>query len=427
MNRIMLQSIEIYHPSARKAILAALQKLKKKVRQTSKKQINLYSKTHNYEKKKLKRKQRKHQRGISNFETKKLHNKLHKLTGIKSEMYVVAIKKRPPSSVACMTDHFSAPGHINNRKYSANISEFLNEWDIDKRHNEINFLGSNILEQTDNFTMIELANKKIVYAVTARVEKWTNNDVCKWLNSISNGKFKKFIETFKERNTNGFDLLNISRVQLQNKIEMKDANMRNILLREIKLLKIATKPKNKLLKKRTSAISVKEMQIAKHKELVRGKGKHRKSASLLTGMGRSHSHSELYTPPKKLGPRDIGRNKGYKGTKWERKLFEYDFLEEKLNYQAKAQYFNKRKMKNPVQHKETVDEIGIVKDFHKPDYTNDVLRNINRDGWLKDKPISRRNIFLDSLKGTKAPKNSLICDINSPVGWKPIKYECVND
>lgn len=114
--------------------------------------------------------------------------------------------------------------------------------------------------------MIQLENKRIVYAVTAKVEKWNNDDVCTWLNSISSSRFKRFIPKFKERNTNGFDLLNISRVQLQNNIGMMDPGMRNTLLREIKLLKIATQPsKNSLHKKRKSAISIKDMDAARNK------------------------------------------------------------------------------------------------------------------------------------------------------------------
>ena len=51
--------------------------------------------------------------------------------------------------------------------------------------------------------MIQLENKRIVYAVTARVEKWNNDDVCTWLNSVASSRFKRFIPKFKDRNTNG--------------------------------------------------------------------------------------------------------------------------------------------------------------------------------------------------------------------------------
>eukprot|EP01084_Bolivina_argentea_P076367 138395_1 len=153
MNGAILQSI-IYHASARKAILSALQPLKKKAQTTSKKQIDVDSKT-------PKRKHTKHQREIS------------------SGMYVAGVRKRFPAESKA-NDH---------RKYNSNISEFLNEWDVSTGHDyDINFLGSNILELTDNFTMIELENKRIVYVVRTPVVKWTNNDVCIWLNSICGGR-----------------------------------------------------------------------------------------------------------------------------------------------------------------------------------------------------------------------------------------------
>lgn len=144
----------------------------------------------------------------------------------------------------------------------------------------------------------------------------------------------------------------------------------------------------------------------------------------------SKSTSELdYVPPKKLGPRDIGRVHGYKGTKWEHSMFNYDFMEEKMNYHSKSAAFNKRKRANPVKHKETVNEIGIFTDFQKPEFCNDVLQNIKNNGcgWMKDKPMSRRNLYLDNLKGTKIPKSQSISEIDSPVGWTPIKYKYKND
>merc|ERR1712228_14271 len=60
MNRSMLQHIEIYHPLARKSILAHLQKLKKKIRSNNKKQINLYAKKHEYKEKKKKKAHRRY-------------------------------------------------------------------------------------------------------------------------------------------------------------------------------------------------------------------------------------------------------------------------------------------------------------------------------------------------------------------------------
>ena len=108
--------------------------------------------------------------------------------------------------------------------------------------------------------MIQLENGRIVYAVTTKVEKWNNNDVCKWLQSIAEGRFKRFVPKFEERNTNGFDLINISRVQLQNNIGMIDPQMRSTLLREIKLLKLATKPPSHASKKRNSAILSSDIQ-----------------------------------------------------------------------------------------------------------------------------------------------------------------------
>ena len=186
-------------------------------------------------------------------------------------MYFIAIKKHNStqavndrlSVIPNLESSISAPGQ---RKQSQDISEFLNDWEIKQSvDSNINFINSIILEQTDNFTMIELENKRIVYAVTARVEKWSNDDVCKWLNSVACSKFKRFIPKFKERNTNGFDLLNLSRVQLQNNIGMMDPGLRNTLLREIKLLKFATKPSEKtLMKKRKSAISIKDIEATRN-------------------------------------------------------------------------------------------------------------------------------------------------------------------
>ena len=304
---------------------------------------------------------------------------------------------------------------------SRDVSEFLDELEIKREHNaNINFINSQILEQTTNFTMIQLANNKIVYVVTAKVENWTNTDVCKWLNSISSGIYQKFIPKFKERKTTGFDLLNLSRVQLQNNIGMHSPNLRNRLLKEIKILKHATKPSpSKLLQKRSSAINFDEI-----KKMKRPSG-HRRSASNLGMQGRSKSH-ETYKPiPRKLGPRDIGRA-SYKGTNWDHDLFKFDFLEEKINYNAKSAQFNKRKRQNPVMHKETVDEIGISRDFETPDFVDDVLLDMKKSsGWLADKPMSRRNADLDKLKGAKVAKHER--DKSRPIGWKPIEYEYKRD
>ncbi len=129
MNRTMLQSIEINHPSARKAILAALQKLKAKVlyfnifilalclydynyyyiinniqiRQTLRKEINIYAKKHDYDKKKH-RKKKHHRRGMSTPNGQNLKQS-------KSEMYVVAIKKHKTglSTMPGLIPSISAP------------------------------------------------------------------------------------------------------------------------------------------------------------------------------------------------------------------------------------------------------------------------------------------------------------------------------
>merc|ERR1712228_81798 len=191
--------------------------------------------------------------GYKEKKKKKAHRRyastshISKLDNLNNEMYVVAIKKRNHS-----------------RKQSTDVMDFLNEFEIKQQQNSnINFIKAKILEQTANFTMIQLSNEQIVYAVTAKVEKWTNNDVISWLNSISNGMFKKFIPKFKQRKTNGYDLMNLSRVQLQNNICMHSPTLRNRLLKEIKLLKIATKPSSKLSKKRSSAISFSDIKKIK--------------------------------------------------------------------------------------------------------------------------------------------------------------------
>ena len=133
--------------------------------------------------------------------------------------------------------------------------------------------------------------------------------------------------------------------------------------------------------------------------------------------------------PRKLGPRDIGRVHGYKGTKWDRKLFNGEFLEEKLDFRSTSAQFERRKRANPVKHKQSVDEIGIAADFHKPEYANNVLRDMKfgQVGWMTDKPMARRNIQLDLLKGTKIQKGLNVSDISSPIGWTPIKYKYKND
>ena len=155
---------------------------------------------------------------------------------------------------------------------------------------------------------------------------------------------------------------------------------------------------------------------------------HRKAASLLTGS----EMEELFGPepdrhvhvPRKLGPRDIGRVRGYKGTKWDTKLFNSNFLEEKISYRSKSQEFYKRKQANPVKRGETVDEIGISTDFQKPEYCNDVLRDMKHTkvAWMVDKPMARRNVELEQLKGQKVTRACHISEIQTPVGWKPIDY-----
>eukprot|EP01084_Bolivina_argentea_P072641 131894_1 len=438
MNRAILQSIEIYHPSVRKAILAALQRLKLQMRRDARKKINIYAKTHEYEKK-IKAKQ--HLRSVSSLPR-----------NAKKRYYVIAVKKQKmDNDTQCLNQstnkilipsmnlsHRSSPSPM--RKHRRDISDFFGEWEIKHSPSKnINFIGSHILEQTDNFTMIELTNKRIVYAMTKGVKKWNNNDVCTWLNSVAGSCFKRYIPKFKERNTNGFDLLNLSRVQLQNMIKMKDPQMRSRLLREIKLLKRATRPPDRKLKKRKSATNIKDIEAS---HLRAAKSAHRKSASMYTGLNlkqpsalyktrsaqtaKTTNDISLHYGARKLGPRDIGRIK-YKGTKYEKSMFEYDFLEEKINYHSKTKQFNKRKRKNPVQHKETVNEIGISQDYHKPGYCNDVLRNMKRGSWLQDRPISRRNLELEKLKDTKIPKGSNVSDIHGPIGWQPIEFKYKND
>lgn len=97
-----------------------------KVRQNTKRQINLYAKSHQYEKKK---KQRKHRRGVSSPHAPSIKD-------LNNEMYFLAIKKQNSERVSygntlsvmpAMVESISAP---NNRKQSQDISEFLHEWEI---------------------------------------------------------------------------------------------------------------------------------------------------------------------------------------------------------------------------------------------------------------------------------------------------------
>ena len=283
--------------------------------------------------------------------------------------------------------------------------------------------------------MIQLDNKRIVYAVTAKVEQWTTNDVCKWLNSIASGRFKRFISKFRQRNTNGFDLLNISRVQLQNTIGMLEPEMRSTLLKEVKLLKIATQPPrdrhgHSKLKKRKSATTSSEVEAAKQNAMgLKSKPGHRRSESLnMASKSLPPQNAMGGHVPRKLGPRDIGRNSTFKGTKWDRDLFNYEFLEEKIDHKASTKAFNKRKRANPIKHKETVDEIGTADDFEKPEYTDNVLKGIQHGDWLKEKPISRRNAELDELKGHHVTKSQTVCELSqSPSGWIPIDFELEED
>lgn len=247
--------------------------------------------------------------------------------------------------------------------------------------------------------MIQLESQRIVYAVTAKVKQWTTKDVCKWLNSVAGGRFKKFIPKFRQRLTNGADLLNLSRVQLQNTFHMMDPQMRSTFLEEVKLLKSATQPpRDRNGHKRKSAMSSKEFTQN------RSRPGHRKSASLQMGGSLSLPPPKSDGPrsrvQRKLGPRDIGRSKGYKGTKWDRDLFRGEFLEEKIDHKNSTKAFNKRKRQNPIKHKETVDQIGTAIDYEKPKYADDVLRNANHGDYLREKPLSRRNAELDKLKGT---------------------------
>jgi len=453
MNRQLLQSMEIYHPAARKGILAALQKLKSRVRQNEKKKINLYASSHKYGVKK-------HRRGVStpNGLNKSLDSLglsgystpggKRKKKKIANSDYFVAVKRQNavteqsmviPTTVPALSPLMTAASTPVGRKESQDISEFLQQWEIKQSDSSINFLNSTILEQTDHFTMIQLDNKRIVYAVTARVEQWTTQDVCKWLNSIASGRFKKFIPKFRVRNTNGFDLLNISRVQLQNTIGMMDPQMRSCLLKEVKLLKIATQPPrdrhgHSKLKKRKSAMSSKEVEAAKSSKMKSTPSTpgHRKSASVhlnskSTSLPPANTLSGIV--PRKLGPRDIGRNSKFKGTKWDRHLFNYEFLEEKIDHKASTKAFNQRKRKNPIKHKETVGEIGTAVDFEKPEYTDDVIEQYMKSGdWLKEKPLSRRNIELEKLKDHHVTKSAMVCELSqSPNGWRPIEFEMKED
>jgi len=456
LNRSALQSLGVYHPAARKAILAALQRMKTKVRQTERRKVELYAKQHS--------KTSKCSKSVDSSPSKKQRGRGSATTSKAEANYVVAVKKvgavgaiENVSSEKSKTllpfkplvASKSVPRPDSPRRSRADsqpIDEFLNEWDIRHASREpaepVNFIGSVILQQTSTFTMIELSDKRVVYAVTAQVHDWTNADVLAWLQSVSRGRFSRFVPKFRERKTNGYDLVNISRVTLKN-IGMLDHKLRSALLCEIKALKLATHPPRSAStkhKKRRSALSAKDIESARSdRNRKKGlRGHHRKSASVTVLDGssfksrkslksRSAGAKTFGIVPRKLGPRDIGRA-SYQGTKYDRHLFEGNFMEEKLDFKVCSGAFEKRKIKNPVEHRRCIEEIGIMEDFSRPDYADDALNSARKGQWLADRPLATRNARLDKLKGAKLERSLGVDELSAhPVGWKGIAYDLKAD
>eukprot|EP01083_Nonionella_stella_P088556 246879_1 len=145
-------------------------------------------------------------------------------------------------------------------------------------------------------------------------------------------------------------------------------------------------------------------------------------------------HSAL---PRKLGPRDVGRNKYPEGTK-RYDNDNTDFLKEKIHRRARSSNFRERKRLHPVEKRQTVQETGTPNDWKKPGYYKDEVQkmysyhNAKRKGWgdscdfLDWKPSKPRDSRLDALRNNKVERGKSVREYGSPHSWKPIKFKYEN-
>ena len=166
---------------------------------------------------------------------------------------------------------------------------------------------------------------------------------------------------------------------------------------------------------------------------IRSKSQHRIGKSK-TPKGTSSHHK--FKAPRKLGPREIGRIKYKQGTKYKDRS-DPNFLREKINFHSRSSSFQLRKMKNPVEKKATVQDIGTPNDWKKPKYYKSEVQkmysyhNAKRRGWggsdaldfLKDKPSKPKDPKLEALKDVHLPKGQSVRAYGSPNSWKPIAFK----
>lgn len=121
---------------------------------------------------------------------------------------------------------------------------------------------------------------------------------------------------------------------------------------------------------------------------------------------------------RKAGPRDVGKIK-YSGTKYDDSK-DKAFLQDSVHTSAKTENFQKRKKKNPAPKKETVSEIGQVKDFKGIKYDD------SKDaGFLADRinPLSRDSKFQKRKEQNPLKKKETVSEIGVVDGYKGIKYD----
>ena len=172
-----------------------------------------------------------------------------------------------------------------------------------------------------------------VWLLMDSLNNWSTNMVQFWLENIGNGKFIQYGMKISDLNIDGNALINLNRDDLKNDFGIKDALIIRLILREIEIL-------------------MKQTNIPKPRKSKIVNSKHTRTASQI------QRDKQMRTQSRKLGPRDIGTNKGYKGSKYDDSK-DAAFLADKVNPQAKTENFVKRKQKVGPIHKQSAQEIGM--------------------------------------------------------------------
>ena len=319
----------------------------------------------------------------------------------------------------------------NNRKY-IKIKRNNNSSDIGSNYNIENILKhfdfkdkkeKDLFENIDDFKLIycsinkdkkksvfmfiisNLTTKQYFYLFTKNLELWNIENTFEFIKNISNHKFVLFADEIKRKKIDGKKLIKYDRKKLQNDYgNYFDSTLRKKMLDEINLIKKQMlnndDPSDKDQKPKTFHSTHKRTKS----EIERDRIKRQKY--------------------RKAGPRDSGNRKiKYDGTKYDDSK-DKAFLEDSIHPSAKDEKFQKRKKKNPAKKKETVKEIGKIHNFKGTKYDD------SKDaGFLADRvnPLSKDERFQKRKEKNPAKKKETVSEIGTVKNFKGTQYDDSND